>query len=257
MERELLKVDKHDFLCVTWHLSDIAGTADVVQTWRKLIAEHPGHAFLFILDDFHQACYTSMHARGRHDLDSTEGQDLSHLPAACFEDGQHLSYFTTPEELPLRIAAFERGLAGVTLQDVRDRGVSLFGAPEDEEPGPFEAGSNLLTVMDEPHWLFQVPVAHGYQALYAFPNGYFNSDLNPFENHVLAKHLEEQYGYVLIGIGASRLAYIKTRTLDESAVAALMADLQSIYRDAVDADRLRELEQAIRELDVLVLRYTE
>lgn len=249
--------DRHTFLCPTFHVTEVQDMADLLTAWRDFKAKNSAHSLLLTLDDFGQACYTSMHSIGYHNLDDTEGHDLSHLPASCFENGEHVGYFTTPEELPIMAANFEKGVAGVTMEDVAARGVSLFGEETDADEVFADSCENLLPAMELPRWVFQVPWPHGYQTLFAFPNGYFSSDLNPFENYVLAKHLEEQYGYALIGIGASRLAFVKTRPMDEPATTALIATLQKIYRDDFHAKRLAMLSHCIRNFDVLMLRYTE
>jgi hypothetical protein len=245
---------RYSFVCESYLLRDMDG--DILQCWHVLKAAHPGHAFLFMLDDYGQSCYTSMHAVDYHDLDDTEGQDLSHLPPDCFEDGEHKGYLSTPAELPFRMAAFYQRLADVTMDDVMAKRISLFGDPE-EQFNPIEAGRNLFAIMDEPHRVLKAPLAHGYETVMVFPNGYFSDDLSPFENYVLAKHLEENFGYVLIGMGASKLAYARTRALDEPETRTLMDLLQSIYRDEFAPARQDMLKQAIGDNDILVLRYSE
>jgi len=90
-----------------------------------------------------------------------------------------------------------------------------------------------------------------------FPNGYLDSDLNPFENHTLCKHLRENFGYQLMGIGASYLALMRESALSHTQMVALAELLLKLYGEK--AERWIKLirEQANESLHVLVLRYAE
>ena len=63
-----------------------------------------------------------------------------------------------------------------------------------------------------------VPVEKPYEGICGFPNGYFESDLNPFENYALAKHLFDKYNFELFGIGASFLGFFRNEMLEKNII---------------------------------------
>ncbi|WLQ15796.1 hypothetical protein O5O45_07705 [Hahella aquimaris] len=254
MNLEYIDTPSEDFLCDRYRITDIDSLEEILTAYRELSASHPDYRFLLTLDDLGQACYTSMHSKLSHDLDNTDGFDLSKLPSECFEDGEHKGYLSHKDEFPIRRRNMEARLKEHPLADVIAKGVSLNeDAPEDIE----DVNADPLALINAETYLLKVPVTASHETIFAFPNGYFTSDLNPFENAILAKHLDDHFGYQLVGLGASYLAFLKTKPLDDNAIQKLIDVLDQIYRDEFDEDMKEMLRGFIVDNPVLVLKYTE
>lgn len=225
----------------------------------ELQARHPAMRVLATLDDPGQAAYTSDHAIETHRLDQTDGHDLSALGPECFDGDEHIGCFTTQAEFPLRLANLLALTAHMTLADAR--GVLFW------QGGAVDGPTFPDTVMHDPdaalhlgrrgevHFQF-VPVTRAADALDAFPNGYFTGDLDPRQNHALCRHLEEQYGLALMGLGATYLGFVRSAPLRAEEATALAADLVSLHAEA-PGDGLARLASALTGKDWLLLRYTE
>ncbi|WP_313101690.1 hypothetical protein [Epilithonimonas sp.] len=160
------------------------------------------------------------------DLDKKEGYDLSQLDAVCFENNEHIGYLSTPSEFFIRKGNFLKQAENVDFLAVCEKGLTINESEvsilEKINLSPFE-------YLDKRLILKIVPVEKTYQGIIGFPNGYFVSDLNPFENYALAKYLFEKYGYELFGIGASFLGFIRRDSLDKVQASKLIADLSKLY----------------------------
>ncbi len=249
---ELLPLAEHDLAKRYSHVTDgrvLTGAFDIEtlsQTCLELEAETPGHVCLATLDNLGQADYTSMHAVNAHDLDETEGHDLTGLPDEVFEeDGTHAGYLSTPAEFPIRLANF-RAKTFPALGEI-----SL--PPWSDDESLDDINRNPDTILDPVSVLRLVPVQTRADAIAAYPNGYFTCDLSPFANHTLAWHLETAYGYQLFGIGASHLAFRQTKALDESQKIDLSRELAALCTAPDRADLIRRW----FDRPFLILRYTE
>lgn len=156
---------------------------EVYQTYKQ---NNSDKSIILTLDDLGQAEYTSMHSVMSNDLDETEGYDLSSLDPVCFEDGEHLGYLSTPSEFFIRNENFLKQTKDVDFQSVFDKELTI---DEDEISILEKINQSPFEFLDEQIILKIVPVDNSYEAVCGFPNGYFESDLNPFENYALAKHL--------------------------------------------------------------------
>lgn len=223
----------------------------------ELQREHPDCRVLASLDNLAQAAYTSGHTTDASELDEIEGHDLSGLPEAVFEDGEHQGHLSTPEEFPIRLANLLRQAEGIGLEDVA-------GALDWETPGD---ANDLVTINRDPdaalriaaekEVIFQfVPVTRVADALAAFPNGYFTSDLDPMQNHALARHLEAEYGLALFGVGSRFLGFRRLEPLAEDAARAVADELAPLYA-GTPATGANALARVIAGRDWLLLRYTE
>ena len=254
MEFELIEAPSEHFLCDRHRVDSPTSSQEFIDTYGALKAHRPDASFLFTLDDLGQACYTSMHAKGAHDLDDTAGFDLSGLGPECFEEGRHRGHLTSKSELFIREANYLKGVRVTSLDDVLAKRLSLF----DESIDDFlSANENIAGVLDAKTYALAVERPHGYQALYAFPNGYFSCDLNPFETFVMARHMQEQFGYVLVGIGASRLAFLPSGPLGPSGVQGLLSFLSRLYASDWDDEVHASAKDFVGRGGLLVLRYTE
>ena len=254
---EAMPLTFNTLLCdgVTAH--NLPSFAELLALHARLQRERPDRRVLASLDELGQACYTSGHATDFHWLDNVEGHDLSGLGEDLFEDGEHLGHLSTPAEFPIRLANLLKLAQAVDLGQVA-------GALDWATPGD---ANDLVTVNSDPERalrisrekevIFQfVPVVSAADAIAAFPNGYFNSDLNPMQNHALARHLESEYGLALFGIGSRFLGFRREEALGEHEARALAAELAALYRGTTQA-AADELARLIAGRDWLLLRYTE
>ncbi len=240
---------------VTAH--DLPDFAALLALHARLQRERADRRLLASLDDLGQACYTSGHGTDANDLDDIEGHDLSGLDAALFEDGEHRGYLSTPAEFPIRLANLLKRAGPVALGDVA-------GLLDWETPGD---ANDPITINDDPdaalhiagerEVIFQfVPVTSAAEAIAAFPNGYFASDLDPMQNLVLARHLETDYGLSLFGIGSRFLGFRRERPLDEATAQALATGIAALYAGS-PAEAADALARLLTGRDWLLLRYTE
>lgn len=190
------------------------------------------HRAFVTLDDLGQASYTSMHATMRWELDPVEADEYELEGPALF---------------PGRLANFRRRLAE-TAGVLPDRTLRLDGVEAQELA---EANASLVSVLDREVHLSRVPVTSAADVLAAFPNGYFDDDFSPVENHAIATLLEREAGFELFGIGASYLAFRRIRTTSTSALEGVLAKLTALY----EPDLTDILRPALTWGSVLVLRY--
>ena len=104
-----------------------------------------------------------------------------------------------------------------------------------------------------------MPVQQSCQALAAFPNGYFTSDLDPAKNFAVACHFSEAHGYELMGVGASYIGFVRAEPPDTSLANVVAKDFCALYNTS-DEDlqtRISAVAQAISGQTHLWLRYVE
>lgn len=251
---ELVNSPSEDFLCDRYRLSEKQSTEGLLELIIQLEQENPGHKFILTLDDFGQAIYTSMHSKISFDLDCIDGYDLSTLPGDCFEDGDHHGYLSYKEEFFIRKGNIEKQLDKVTFESVCAKGISLINSDYDDVAESFKY--DLASLLDDCAFILKVPTSASYEALYAFPNGYFSCDLNPMENTFLAKMLQEQFSYEFIGMGASFIAFKRTKDLEEKDRLELIETLNKVYCEDFDLNLRNELLNTISSNKILVLKYT-
>lgn len=228
---------------------------DVLFHVRRLQAEHPGVRVLTTLDDPQQAAYTSGHTVDAHRLDDLEGHDLAALSPECFEAGEHIGYFTTPEEFPFRLANLQKAAQGTAFGDFG--GLIDWDTGEDDVLRNNRRPDEALGLNPKERMLIQcVPVLQAADALAAYPNGYFTSDLNPIQNYALCRHLEARYGLMLFGVGARFLGFYRNTPLEADAASALASDLSQLYAGA-PADAVTQLAALFTGRDWLLVRYAE
>lgn len=197
---------------------DVTAVDDLLDLVRAEQAEHPDVAVFVTLDQLDQALYTSMHATESDSLEiSTDDLDFLEDPHA--------------DEVRER-RQLARTTAQLAAPDLRVAWSDLRGTLEGAE-GDIEA---LVTVNDAPEGVLDdvllvlhVPVADPTTAIAGLPNGYFSEDWDVFQNHAVARHLAEGYGYRPLGIGASWVGFLRDQPLDPDRATALVADLAEVY----------------------------
>jgi len=216
-------------LCDEYHVSGIASFTELNDTYHTLTAKHPGCRPLFTLDDRHQARYTSGHARNNLALDTATDEEIAALPAECFEDGEYLGYLSSKPEFGICLRNFLALVAPVTFADACAHGLVL-DEPALQEWEDYQA--RPLALLDQPMSALIVPVTQGCDALAAFPNGYFTSDLDPAQNYAVARHLALAQGYELIGVGAAYLGFLRAEPASSQVAQAVAQDLCALYNVA-------------------------
>jgi hypothetical protein len=224
----------------------------LLNVYQQFRQDHPEQSVIVTLDDLGQAEYTSTHATMMHDLDNTEGYDLSGIDASAFENGEHIGYLSTPSEFFIQKENFMQKITDIGFSDACERGLTI-------EPSEIQVLEKIkkspLDYLDKHILVKIVPVSKSYEAICGFPNGYFSSDLDPFENYAVAKHLYDNYGYEFFGIGASLLGFIRNRPLEEQEAAALVTDLIALYNS--DESIYGSLLALVKDSNYLILKYTE
>ncbi|PXX46584.1 hypothetical protein [Undibacterium pigrum] len=244
-----------EYLCDIYEAEKYDSQAELLEDWRELGDMFPDSRILLTLDNLGQAQYTSMHSKGSHDLDETEGYDLSSLDAICFEDGEHVGYLSSKSEFFIRLGNFEKLCKESSLERIfQEKNLLL----NDESLSELiSAQENWLSILDDSIYAFRAIVNKAEDSLAAFPNGYFSSDLNPFENHALCRHLRVNYGYSLMGIGASYLALLRESQLSPSQASDLTDILLKLYGEKAMSWIELVMNKKEESQHVLVLRYTE
>lgn len=228
----------NSLLCDGVTARNLGSFAELMELQARLQREKPDHVVLASLDDLGQAAYTSGHCAFANALDEAADEDEE----AEFPD--RLANF-------LRLVGKEEsgqfaGLLDWETEGDRNDPVTVNADPE-----------AALRIADEKEVIFQlVPVSSAADSIAAFPNGYFNSDLTPAQNHALARRLESRYGLDLFGIGSRFLGFRRPERLGEEEARALASEIAGWYRGTPlgAADALASL---IAGRDWLLIRYTE
>jgi hypothetical protein len=247
---------RQEIICDSFALTGVASFEQLMQAVDEYATKFPGHHMLVSLDDLGQAQYTSGHACHTHDLDDTQGHDLSALDPAAFENGEHRGYLSTPSEFFIRAANFEAKARGVDFAKACARGLTI---DDDELAELVRIHEDPSEVLEQEAILWAVPLQDPALALCAFPNGYFTCDLDPFENHALARHLQTHYGYQLFGIGACCIGFRRAAPLDAQAAQALGQDIARLYNCSGDraVSCSRQLAAIVQSRPYLFLKYSE
>ncbi len=226
-------------------LTGVTSLDAVLARIEQLRVAEPAVRVLCTLDDIGQCGYTSMHASmdARIDLDEDDIDDES--PAAERARGlKRLAHVATQLDVPAHRVDW-KALAG-TLQ-CSDADIAALAA----------ANTTPDALLDDEVQLLRIPVARDDLAIAGLPNGYFSSDWDIFQNHALARRLQDSHGYRLFGVGASWLGFVRDQPLSAAAAAGLIGDLQVIYGPAGTAQAWQSLAAAVQRQRILLLGYTE
>lgn len=220
---------------------NISSMAELLAIMEEKAASHPGCRMLATLDNTHQAFYTSGHAIGRLDLDPKAEIDPDDKTIRLPDIGVRRE----------RLLHLSRD---VSLDQLRNR---LWWTGEDRLSF-FELQDNPDAILDSKDVYIQaVAVTHAWELVASFPNGYFHGDYSPMENLVLARHLEETFGYALFGIGASYLGYRRKAPLTPAALDHLAKEVVALHADSNDPDIAFNVRNSLAASDLLFLCYTD
>ena len=224
------------------------GVVQEVQDWQAVVdyvvkenGATPSSRILVSFDDYHQACYTSMHAsNGDRLCYSPEQENVDYDSPKYYQDEfEHfLHVIRTSGKLDFSALS---GKIRLTEEDVKILTV---------------VNMNPLAVCDLPVRLLRVPVEKSSELFAAFPNGYFTCDFNTFENKALCEHWTEAFGYQLIGIGASFLVFARKEPLTEAQAGAVVAQMAGLY--GLDNEQfLAPLKEVLMRQNYMFLPYVE
>jgi hypothetical protein len=233
-------------------IENLSSFDELMEVYQEYRQQHAGKTILLTLDDLGQAEYTSVHSIMFNDLDETAGYDLSGIDPACFEEGEHIGYLSTPSEFFIRKENFLKKTVDVDFLAVCDRGLTI---DENEVSGVVKIMRSPIAYLDKQIILNVVPVEKPYEGIFGFPNGYFQSDLDPFENFALAKYLYEKYELMLFGIGASLLGFIRNDKWEAQQARELIHDLSQLYN--TEESVLEQLLEPIQNSHYVFLKYIE
>ena len=225
--------------CTAYRCENVTSFSALLDLVRQTSTAHPDHTVLATLDDYGQACYTSGHARDMLGLedDGTDWPDDAEPPPATF----------TTLHANLTAKAKDIGLQSLARK--------LYWSHPDTPPFVQLQHEPDRVIDRQKTYLLLAPVAHASEAIAAFPNGYFSSDLSPMENLTLARHLERTYGYRLFGLGASYIGFLRNTPLSDDAARALATDIQLLHRDA-DPAEIPVMAAVLQTNDWLLLFYS-
>ncbi len=207
-------------------------------------ASHPGARMLATLDDTGQAFYTSGHTIDANDLDPARN------------DEEIIGEGDTPPlpDFAVRLDRLVKAASAVPLDQISNR---LWWSGEDRQSF-FALQDNPDAILDHREIYIQaVPVSHGWKTVAAFPNGYFHGDFSPMENLVLARHLEETFGYALFGIGASYLGFRRTLPLSSERLDTLTQFIINLHAESNDRELPAKIRMALAASDLLFVAYVD
>lgn len=244
--------DNNGILFGAFLICELTSFEELMHIYQKFKQDNPDKTIIFTLDDVYQAEYTSTHAKMYHNLDEVEGFDLTNLDDSAFEDGEHIGYLSTPTEFFIRKENFLKQAQKINFLSACNKGLMI---DEKEILLLKKVHQSPFLYLDKEIVLKIIQVEKPYEAFVGFPNGYFFSDLDPFENYALAKHLFENYQYELFGIGASLLGFIRKMPLEKPQSQQLVSDLVQLYEvEPIIENHLLEI---IEKGNFLFLKYTE
>jgi len=243
---------RNEILFESFIIENLNSFDELLKVYHNYKRNNSENTIIFTLDDLGQAEYTSSHSIMSNDLDRTEGYDLSRIDKACFEDGEHIGYLSTPSEFFIRKQNFLKQIKDIDFESVCEKELTI---DEDEISILEKINQSPFEYLDQQLILKIVPVEKPYEGICGFPNGYFSSDLNPFENYALAKHLFEKYNFELFGIGASLLGFISNENLEENKLKELILDLSKLYNTSEIA--FEKFVEIIKNNNYLFLKYIE
>ena len=231
-------------LCPGYHCEGVRTMSALLQIMDEKSAAHPGARMLTTLDDIGQASYTSGHTLDANELDPAPDDDV----VIGEDDTLPLPDFAT------RLDRLVKAAETVTLEQISNR---LWWTGK-ERLSFFALQDEPDAILDREHVYIQaVPVSRAWEMMAGFPNGYFHGDFSPMENLVLARHLEEAFGYSLFGIGANYIGFRRTSSFSSDRLGDLAAFVISLHAVSNEPDLLWRVRMTLEALDLLFLAYID
>ncbi|MBP8006192.1 MAG: hypothetical protein KAZ18_04775 [Acinetobacter sp.] len=240
------------------HQLNHSATITNIETWQSLLDCYlqikqevvPKRVFL-VLDDVHQAEYTSMHTTHNKPLYFDDAPYLGHI----YANDQDFEYVYANVVSLLSVQHYTQQFKQPEHQKTFDdlsKKMRHYNA--DDLITIIRINENPLPVMDQE---MSVKVAEVESEVLKFawlPNGYFVSDFDPFENFAIIQRMQH-YGFEFIGLGAALLGWIKTPVFKDATINGLIQDLSLIYH--FDLETQNAMKELILKNNYLILPYTE
>ncbi|WP_340538078.1 hypothetical protein [Nocardioides sp. GXZ039] len=251
-ELDATVVDPDALSALTWlRLTGVERAEELVELVRAERAAHPGVQVLCTLDSIGQAAYTHEHALEDERLDPAYADDAPDLADFDDEDAEQARAY--------ELAVVEHIVDQLHSPAHASSWADLAGSrPTDPEEVDAIARVNLDPglVVDHEVQVLLVPAGTPADAIAGLANGYFPGDWDTFENHAVASHLADRYGFRLFAIGASWLGFERDGALDAAQAKRLTDELAVLY-DVADAPAWTKVAAAVTERETLFLPYTE
>ena len=249
-----------------WELTGSFTMWEVANFVREHKKDWPHHTLFAVLEDVGQAFYTSGHSLMSHDLDDIDPDKQTGLHPSSFQsfsadEPKEFCGLCHPSEFPIRHEMFMDFVA-------EKNSTGWFNRLSWNESGyscPSLIGANTVRPKledwrwprDKKSFVMQVPVARSCDAISAFVNGYFASDLQPHENYFLARALEEKFGLQIFGLGASYAGYMRDKALSEKEANAFGVFLARLYSDEPSRDLINKIANIAMGQHTLFLAYVD
>ncbi|CAH0533346.1 hypothetical protein VST7929_01212 [Vibrio stylophorae] len=250
--------------CCCAEVSNIpASWPEFCEQYWQIQARYPQAQILFSLDDYPQACYTSMHSISANNLDDNTDCDTSAFAQDmdqgdyCGDDEEHFQFMMIKQNLARLVQATPVESLYVERWDF----FGEYGSHEQDYLAFYQHPSRIMDI-EEAH-LFVVPVEENHLSLAAFPNGYWTDNLSPQQNARLAQLLKTQFGLHLFAIGAMFIGFIKTRNLSTTEQDALYQLCVTMYSKLNPSSEtympalVPVFKQVIAEQPVLLLSFSD
>jgi hypothetical protein len=109
---------RNEILFESFIIENLNSYDELIEIYQTYKQNNSDKTIILTLDDLGQAEYTSTHSTMSNDLDETGKYDLSTLDNACFEDGEHLGYLSTPSEFFIRKENFFNQTKGIDFSSI-------------------------------------------------------------------------------------------------------------------------------------------
>lgn len=244
-----------EILCDGYTVSQITSFEHWVSLLRTIQKANTERFVLASLDDFTQASYTCGHGIDSYELDEIEGYDLSGVDASAFENGEHNGMLSTASEFFIRHENLLKFGQRTNIEDAFDK-LRWWNEFCDPAAANRDPDAELRLVKERDLLIQLVPVPKASDALAAFPNGYFTDDMNPGENFLIARMLEEQFGLRLFAVGATYLAFWRDEVIDPTTADSISEHLVRFYKGAPPGGN-EAFAASIAGKDTLLFRYSQ
>ncbi len=247
---EQINLDAHQLK----HYADIVD----IQTWEELLNSYlalkeelqPKKVFL-VLENNHQAEYTSMHAVQDDRLYFDIHEYLHNIDVNDPKWEQTYQNVCIPKQLQHYIQQLNHIDNQHSFDGLTEK---MQCYDEDDLQVILSFNRDPLTVMDKDITVKIANVETDSLKLAMMPNGYFSCDFNPFENFAIIQRMQ-QYGFEFMGLGAALIGLIKRADFQDEKIEDLMRDLALIY--PLTASHQTELKVLVLKNNYLILPYSE
>ncbi len=222
MDIELFEPDKYGHPG-GWILSKWESVDELLTFRDQKRIDYPDYQFLFVLDDVHQASYTSGHAVARDGLETFPDGLLTPEEQAAYDE-QHTLTFERRSTIVINNMKALIKESELSLTD-------NYLVPIQDEPDLINAIQEPISVFNSTARCLKIPSPDPSMAIAAHPNGYFNGDLTPGQNYLLAEHLRHHYQYEILGLGSYLAAFVRPEPFSRNEVLAVVKSVSGMYEN--------------------------